>query len=80
VGVHNRYSITYSEFHKQREKAEDSVGLRSSMDLLACAGERALHAGELAANGAYADAQGSSGKPCQGATSASSKKKLMSSF
>jgi hypothetical protein len=32
VGVHNR--------------AVDSVGLRSSMDLLACAGERALHAGE----------------------------------
>jgi hypothetical protein len=27
------------------------------MDLLACAGERALHAGEREASGAYAEAQ-----------------------
>ena len=38
-------------------RAVDSVGLRSPMDLLACAGERALHAGEQKASGAYADAQ-----------------------
>ena len=39
-------------------RAVDSVGLRSPMDLLAGAGERALHAGERAAcSGAYADAQ-----------------------
>jgi hypothetical protein len=39
-------------------RAVDSVGLRSPMDLLACAGERALHTGESAAcSGAYADAQ-----------------------
>ena len=39
-------------------RAVDSVGLRSPMDLLACAGERTLHVGERAAcSGAYADAQ-----------------------
>ena len=38
-------------------RAVDSVGLRSPMDLLACASERALHAGGRAAcSGAYADA------------------------
>ena len=37
-------------------RAVDSVGLRSPMDLFACAGERALHVGERAAcSGVYAD-------------------------
>ena len=38
-------------------RVEDSVGLRSPMDLLTCWSKRAVHAGERAAGGAYADAQ-----------------------
>ena len=38
-------------------RAVDSVGLRSLLDLLTCASERAMRAGRRAASGVYADAQ-----------------------
>ena len=37
-------------------RAVDSVGLRSLLDLLTCASERAMRAGRRAASGLYADA------------------------
>jgi hypothetical protein len=42
-------AITCSEFHKRRVQTGDSVKLRSSMDMLTCAGECALLAGKRAA-------------------------------
>jgi hypothetical protein len=50
-------ATTCSEFHKRREKSRRLGWVALTDGLLTCASERALHVGERAASGAYADAQ-----------------------